>query len=131
MLRGKVTAGQRFLDTSLNLLRCLGQLHGFQFRNHCGSLFPGCLLALLGVDSFQHFRHIFGLGFGHNGEYISVKMHHTALVFGFRKYLSHSLQHPKALVSDNELDTFKAPSTEPLEEADPAGLVLLHALGST
>ena len=131
MLRGKVTVGQRFLDTSLNLLRCLRQFHGLQFRNHCGSLFTGCLFALLGVDSFQHLRHIFDLGFGHNGEYISVKMHHTALVLGLRKHLSHSLQHPQALVSNNELNPFKAPSTPPLEEAAPAGLVLLHALGST
>ena len=90
MLGGKVTVGQRFLDTRLNLLRSLRQLHGLQFRNHCGSLFTGCLLALLCVDGFQHFRHIFDLGFGHNGEYISVKMHYTALVFGFRKHLSHS-----------------------------------------
>ena len=92
MLGGKVTVGQRFLDTSLNLLRCLRQFHGLQFRNHCGSLFPLCLLALLGFDSFHHLRHIFDLGFGHNGEYIPVKMHHTALVLGLRKHLSHSLQ---------------------------------------
>ena len=40
-------------------------------------------------------------------------------------------QHTQALVSDNEFDAFEAPSTEPLKEADPAGLVLFHAFGCT
>ena len=48
------------------------QLHGLQFGNHCGGLLPGCFLALLGVDCFEHLRHIFDFGFGHNGEYVSV-----------------------------------------------------------
>ena len=36
----------------------------------------------------------------------------------------------QALVTNDELYAIQAASTEPLEEADPAGLVLLHALGS-
>ena len=46
-------------------------------------------------------------------------------------YLSQSAisQHPHALVTNDELCAIQATSTEPLEEADPAGLVLFHALG--
>ena len=46
-------------------------------------------------------------------------------------YLSQSAisQHPHALVTNDELCAIQAASTEPLEEADPAGLVLFHALG--
>ena len=54
-------------------------------------------------------------------------MHRTALVFRFRKDLAHSLQHPLALVADNELHAVQTAALEPLEKADPAGLVLLHA----
>ena len=35
----------------------------------------------------------------------------------------------QALVANDELYAVQAASTEPLEEADPAGLVLFHALG--
>ena len=56
-------------------------------------------------------------------------MHHAALILCFGKHLSHSFQHPQTLVSDNELDAFKASSAKPLEEADPACLVLFHPLG--
>ena len=38
---------------------------------------------------------------------------------------------PQALVADDELHAVQAASTEPLEEADPVGLVLLHPLGGT
>ena len=57
-------------------------------------------------------------------------MHGAALVFGVRKHLAHGLQHPHALVTDDELYAVQAASTKPLEEVDPAGLVLFHALGS-
>ena len=57
-------------------------------------------------------------------------MHRAALVFGVREHLAYGLQHSHALVADDELHAVQAASTEPLEEADPAGLVLLHALGS-
>jgi hypothetical protein len=47
-------------------------------------------------------------------------------------YLSQSAisQQMQALVANDELYAVQAASTEPLEEADPAGLVLFHALGS-
>ena len=46
-------------------------------------------------------------------------------------YLSQSAisQRMQALVAKDELCAIQAASTEPLEEADPAGLVLFHALG--
>ena len=55
----------------------------------------------------------------------------TPLVLGLRKHFSHSLQHTKALVANNEFNAVQATATEPLEETDPAGFVLLHAFGST
>ncbi len=58
-------------------------------------------------------------------------MHRAALVFGVREHLAHGLQHPHALVADDESHAVQAASTEPLEETDPTGLVLLHALGGS
>lgn len=55
----------------------------------------------------------------------------TALVFGVREYFSYGLQHPQALVTNNELYAIQSTTTEPLKEADPAGLGLFHSLGST
>ena len=57
-------------------------------------------------------------------------MHRAALVFGVREHLAHGLQHPHALVADDELHAVQASTTQPLKEADPAGLVLFHAFGS-
>ena len=59
--------------------------------------------ALLGVDRLEHFCHNFDLGSGHNRENIAVEMHRAALVFGIREHLTHGLQHPHALVADDEL----------------------------
>ena len=55
----------------------------------------------------------------------------TPLVFGLRKHFAHGLQHAKALVANNEFHAIQATPTEPLKEADPAGLVLLHTLSGT
>jgi len=55
----------------------------------------------------------------------------TPLVFGLRKHFSHSLQHTKALVPNDAFYPVQATATEPLEKADPTGLVLFHTLGST
>ena len=57
-------------------------------------------------------------------------MHGAALVFGIWEYFARGLQHPHALVADEELHAVQAAPAQPLEEADPAGLVLFHALGS-
>ena len=51
-----------------------------------------------------------------------VKLLHT---------LTYDLQHAKALVANNEFHPIQAAAAQPLEEADPAGLVFFHALGST
>ena len=42
-------------------------------------------------------------GSGHNRENIAVEMHRATLVFGIREHLAHGLQHPHALVADDEL----------------------------
>ena len=58
-------------------------------------------------------------------------MHRAALVFGVWEHLAHSLQHPHALVADDELHTIQAASTKPLEETDPTGLILFHSFSSS
>ena len=120
MLAGKIAVGQRFLDTVLDLLGSLLQLHGAQFGDDCFSLVAGRLFALLRVDRLEHFCYNFDLGFRHNRENIAVEMHRAALVFGVREHLVHGLQHPHALVADDEFCAVQAASAEPLEEADPA-----------
>lgn len=128
---GKIAVGQSLLNAVLDLLGSLLQLHGAQFGNDFFSLLAGCLFALPGVDRLKHFCYNFDLGFRHNRENIAVEMHRAALGFGVREHLAHSLQHPHALVADDEFYAVQAASVEPLEEADPAGLVLLHSLGSS
>ena len=76
------------------------------------------------VDRLEHLRHIFDFGFGYNREYVPVEMYYTALVLGLGKHLSHGLQHPQTLVSNDELDTVKTSSAKPLEKVDPACLIL-------
>ena len=128
VLAGKVTIGQCLINAVLDLLGSLLQFHGVQLGDHGFRLLAGRFFALLGVDRLEHFRHNFDLGFGHNRENVAVEMHRAALVFGVREHLAHSLQHPHALVADDELYAVQPASAEPLEEADPAGLVLFHAL---
>ena len=57
-------------------------------------------------------------------------MHRAALIFGVREHLAHGLQHPHALVPDDELYAVQAASAKSLKETDPAGLVLFHPLSS-
>src|SRR5699024_5644729 len=71
----------------------------------------------------------FHLGARRDREHIAVKVDGTALVLGFGEYFSHGLQHTKALVSNDEFHTVQTSAAEPLEEADPAGLILFHTLG--
>ena len=52
----------------------------------------------------------------------------TPLVFGLRKHFSHSLQHTKALVPNDEFYSIQAAVAQPLKKADSAGLVLFYAL---
>ena len=130
MLAGKIAVGQRLLNAVLDLLGSFLQFHGAQLGDHGLRLLAGCLFALLGVDRLEHFSHNFDLGFGHNRENVAVEMHRAALIFGVREHLSHGLQHPHALVADDELYAIQAASAEPLEEIDSTGLVLFHALGS-
>ena len=130
VLAGKIAVGQRLLNAVLDLFGGLLQLHGAQLGDHGFRLLTGRFFALLGVDRLEHFCHNFDLRFRHNRESVAVEMHRAALVFGVREHLAHGLQHPHALVADDELYAVQAASTEPLEETDPTGLVLFHALGS-
>ena len=52
-------------------------------------------------------------------------------VFSFWKHFANGLQHTQALVPNNEFDPIQTAAAQLLEEADPAGLVLFHALGCT
>ena len=65
--------------------------------------------ALLGVDRLEHFCYNFDLGFRHNRENIAVEMHRAALIFGVREHLVHGLQHPHALVADDETYGYRPP----------------------
>ena len=73
----------------------------------------------------------------HDGSYELVRTIVSAYrdvdeaVLDYWEYFSHSLQHTKALVSNHQFDSIQTTATEPLEEADPAGLVLFHAFGGT
>ena len=131
VLTGEIAVGQRFLDAILDLLGGLLQLHGAQLGNHGLRLLAGGHLALLRMDRLEHFCHNSDLGSGHNRENVAVEMHRAALVFGLGEHLAHGLQHPHALVADNELHAVQAASAEPLEKADPTGLVLLHPIGGS
>lgn len=130
VFRRKVTVSQCFLNPSFHFLGCLRQFHRLQFRNNSCGLLSGCLLAFLIMDRLEHLSHILHLGFGHNSENIPVEVNHTALVFGFRKYLSCGFQHTQTFVTHNEFYAAQAPATKLLDEADPACLLLFHALGS-
>ena len=129
MLTRKVAVGQRLFNAVLDLLGGLLQFHGAQLGDHSLCLLAGRFFTLLGVDRLEHFCHNFNLGFWHNRENVAVEMHRAALVFGIREHFAHGLQHPHALVADDELYAVQAASAEPLEETDPAGLVLFHAFG--
>src|SRR5699024_5658224 len=128
---GKIAVSQRFLNAILHLLGSLFQLHRSQLLHHGFGFLTGSPLAFLGVDCLEHLCHQLHLGARRDREHIAVKVDGAALVLGFGEYFSHSLQHTKTLVANNEFHSVQATATQPLKEADPAGLVLLHALGGT
>lgn len=123
MFDEKITAGKRssiFLAASFS-----------EFLYHSRSLFSGSSFALLGVDRLEHFGHQLTLERGVTGEHIAVKGYGAALVLGFGEYFSHSLQHTKALVFNNESYAIQVTATQPLEKADPTGLVPFHTRSGT
>ena len=61
---------------------------------HSFRLLTGCFFALLSVDRLEYSRYNLDLGFGHNGENVTVAMQHAALIFGLGEHLTHSLQPP-------------------------------------
>ncbi len=128
MFAGKVAVSQSLLNTSFYLLRSLLQLHFPQLDHHGLSLLPSSFFALLGVDRLEHLGHQLHLSARCHRKDIAVKMDGTPLVFGLREHFSHSLQHTKTLVPNHQLDSVQATASQPLEEADPTGLVLFHTL---
>ncbi len=82
------------------------------------------------MDRLEHLGHQPDLGLGYYREYVAVKMHHAALVRSVWEHFSHRFQHPQALVANNELYAIQSAAFQPLEELNPAGLVLFHLLGS-
>lgn len=128
---GKIAVSQRFLNAILHLLGGLFQLHRAQLLHHGFGFLPGSFLALLSMDRFEHLCHQLHLGARRYGEHIAVEVHSTPLVLGLWEYFSHSFQHTKAFVSNHQFNPVQAAAAQPLEEADPAGLVLFHPLGGT
>ena len=51
---GEIAVGQSLLNAIFYLLCGLFQLHSTQFLHHSFGLLPGCFLALLSVDRFEH-----------------------------------------------------------------------------
>ena len=131
VLTGKIAVGQSLINAVLHLLSGLLQFHGTEFFYHGFGLFTGCFLALLGMDRLEHLGYQLYLGAWRNGEHIAVKVDGTPLVFGLRKHLSHGFQHTETLVANNKFHIVQTTATQPLEEADPAGLVLFHTFGGT
>ena len=131
VLTGKIAVSQCFFNAVLHLLGGLFQLHGTQLLHYGFGLLTGGFLALLGVDRLEHLGYQLHLRARCYGEHIAVKVDGTPLVFGFRKHFSHSLQHTKALVSNDESYPIQTTTTEPLKEIDPTGLIFFHALGCT
>ena len=116
VLGGEIAVGQRLLDTLFYLLRRLLQFHLAQLGDDSSGLLAGGLFALLSVDRLEHLCHMLDLGTGHDRKHVPVKVYRTALVFRVREDLAHSLQHPLALVADNELHAAQTAALEPLKK---------------
>ena len=80
------------------------------------------------MDCLAHLGCQLHFGASRHREHIAVKVDITPLAFGLWEHFSYGLQHTRALVADNEFQSVQAAPAEPLKKADPAGLVLFHAL---
>lgn len=125
---GKIAVGKRLLNALLHLLGSFFQFYGTQFFYHGSDFLTGSFLARLSMDRFGHFGHQLHLGARRCREDITVEVDRIPLVFSFRKHFANGLQHTKAFVSNHQFNSIQTAVTRPLEEADPAGFVLLHAL---
>ena len=96
---------------------------------HSVGFFPSSFLALLGVNHLEHLGHQLHLGTRYYGENILVKVNCTPLVFCLRKHFTYGFQYTKELVANHQFDPIQVTAMQPLEEADPADLVLLHVIG--
>ena len=122
---GKIAVSQRLFNAVLHLLGSLFQLHRVQLLYHGFDFPPSSYFVFLGMECLEQLC----LGARCYREHIAVKMGGTALVLGFEKCFSHSLQHTKAFVSNHKFDSIQTTAAQPLEEFDPAGLVRFHTFG--
>ena len=111
---GKIAVSQRFLNAIFYLLGSLFQLHRVQLLHHGFGFLTGSFLVLLGVDRLEHLGHQLHFGTRRHREHIAVKVDRTSLVFGFGEHFSHSLQHTKAFVANNEFHPFQTAAAQPL-----------------
>ena len=105
MFVGKIAVSQGFLNPTFYFFRRLRQFHGSQIGSQCLRFFFGRFLALLSMNRLERFCYILHLGFGHNREYVPVEMNCAALIFGLRKHLANSFQHPQAFISNHQFHT--------------------------
>ena len=110
---GKIAVSQRFLNAIFYLLGSLFQLHRVQLLHHGFGFLTGSFLVLLGVDRLEHLGHQLHFGTRRHREHIAVKVDRTSLVFGFGEHFSHSLQHTKAFVANNEFHPFQTAAAQP------------------
>ena len=110
---GKVAVSQGLLNTVLNFLGGLFQFHGTKFLHNCFGLLTGSLLALLGMNRFEHLGHQLHLGARHSREHIAVKVDGTALVFGIGVFTYQSkVARCAETVADLYFKTYQAGSTQ-------------------
>ena len=83
----------------------------------------------MGMNRLEDPGYRFYLASGNDRGDVSVKVDGAVLVLSVWVYFTHSLQHPQALVPNNEFHTVQPVAAEPLEEAHPARFVLFHPLG--
>ena len=128
MLGRKNIIRQRFLNAVLHLFRRFLQPHFAQLLHDCLRLFTRCLPRFLGVNRLEHMCDVLHLSTRGNCEHVPVEMNDAALILCLREYFAHGLQHPQALISDNQPHAIQSTTFQPFEETLPAGFVLLHAL---
>ena len=109
MHRRKTDVRQCFLNSLLDLLRCLLQFHFPQLLNDHLGLFPSGFSVFLGMNRFEHRGHLSAFGAWRHGEDIPIKMDRTPLIFGGRKDLVHSLERSQSFVPNYQLGAAQSP----------------------
>jgi len=74
VIAGEDEVGQRLVRPGFHEFGRLRQAHRAQLRNHFAHLVLGRAAILLGVNRFEHARHVGDLALRHVGEYVPVEM---------------------------------------------------------